>query len=71
MTEYRIYLYIYIRNEMVVEENDKKSTKTLILNIPAELHHEIKAEAAWRNITIRRYVLQALLQKMKRDKEFK
>ena len=54
----------------ITEYEEEKLTKRLILDIPKELHHEIKSQAAWRNITIRRYVLQALLWRMEHDKKF-
>lgn len=45
-------------------------TKRLTIEIPEDLHKEIKVEAAFRNITIRKYVLQAVLERMKQDKKY-
>lgn len=44
--------------------------KRLVIEISEELHKEIKTEAAFRNITIRKYVLQAVLERMKQDKQY-
>jgi hypothetical protein len=42
--------------------------KRLTLDIPELFHSEIKAQAAWRNTTIRKYVIAAIAEKMKKDK---
>ena len=48
----------------------EKASKILIINVPKEIHSEIKAQAAWRNITMRQYVLQAILERMRQDKKY-
>ena len=50
--------------------NKAKAVKILILEIPKDLHLEIKAQALWRNITLRKYVIQAILERMKRDEKY-
>lgn len=45
--------------------------KMLIVQIPQELHAEIKALSAYRNVTIRQFVIRALLEKIDKEKEFR
>jgi hypothetical protein len=45
--------------------NDKR----LVVEIPLELHQDIKIRAIFRNITLRKWVLIAMLEQIKREKE--
>jgi hypothetical protein len=47
----------------------KRSGKRLIADIPEHVHHKIKALAAWKNITIRKYILQAILIQITQDEK--
>lgn len=49
---------------------DKKTTKRLVVEITPELHGEIKSMAAWRGTTYRKYIIQAVLERLKRDKDY-
>ncbi len=42
--------------------------KRLAVDLPIELHNEIKAQAAYRNASIRKYVIAAIVEKIKQDK---
>ena len=48
----------------------RKSRKRLIINIPDELHSHIKERASHRYMSITGYVLQALVEKILREKQF-
>ena len=45
--------------------------KRLLLDISATLHTQIKQEALYRNETIKQYVLEAIVERMKRDSNYK
>jgi predicted HicB family RNase H-like nuclease len=42
----------------------------LSIDIPPELHVEIKSQAAFKGITIRKYVIRAILEKIKKDRHY-
>jgi hypothetical protein len=42
----------------------------LTIEIPESLRSEIKAQAAFKNITIKRYLIQAFVEKIKKDKQY-
>ena len=44
--------------------------KYILFEIPEELHKKLKISAAERNITMRRYILQALLARFKQEALF-
>lgn len=44
------------------------NAKRLIAEIPDEIHTQVKAQAALKNISIRKYVLLALLDMLKKEK---
>jgi len=48
---------------------DKK--KYLLIEIPIKLHKRLKIAAAERCITMRKYVLQSIIQKIHKDDEYK
>ena len=41
----------------------------LVADIPQSIHQEIKSRSAWYNISMRKYILQAIMERIKRDKE--
>jgi hypothetical protein len=45
-------------------DNELIGTKRLLLCVGRDLHAEVKSRAALRNVTIQKYLLQALLEKM-------
>lgn len=49
----------------------KPKQKRLTLEIPEELHAKIKIEAIFVNITLRKYVMRAIIEKIQRDKVFR
>lgn len=44
--------------------------KRLTIELPPELHAEVKSRAAYRNISIRTYVLRALKDKINNEKKY-
>lgn len=44
-----------------------KKSKRLVADIPEELHKEIKIQAMLRNITVRKYVMRAIIEKLNYD----
>jgi hypothetical protein len=52
------------------DNNPKVVIKVLYIEMPEDLHREIKAQALWRNITTRKYVLEAIIDRMKRDEKY-
>lgn len=44
--------------------NDKR----LVVEIPLELHQDIKVRAVFRNITLRKWVLLAIIEQIKQEK---
>jgi hypothetical protein len=49
---------------------EKKKKKFFIFEIPEELRQMIKIKSATSNITMRRFVLRAILEKIKRDESY-
>ena len=47
-----------------------KVTQLLVIEIPKDLHRIIKTQALFRNITIRKYIIQAVIERMKRDEKY-
>lgn len=47
---------------------DKKNR--LIADVSAELHKEIKMLAAWKNMSIKQYLIQALTKQINEDKKY-
>ena len=43
--------------------------KRLVIEIAKDLHHDIKMRALFKNITVRKYVIIAVLEQIKKDKE--
>ena len=50
--------------------NKNKETKRLIAEIPLTLHKEVSIQGILRGISIKEYVLQAILEKIARDESF-
>lgn len=55
-----------------MEEKKKRSdtSKMLTIEFSLDLHREIKKRAAERNVTIRRYVTQAILSRIATEKQY-
>jgi len=51
-------------------EKETPNTKRLVIELPSALHQKIKEQALWRHITVRKYVLQAILMRMKNDEQY-
>lgn len=47
-----------------------KISQMLVIEIPKDLHYEIKKQALYRGITIRKYIIQAVIERMKRDEKY-
>lgn len=50
---------------------DRKSPKRLVVDLPEGIHTEIKKLALERGITMRRWVLRALIDKIKKESQYK
>ncbi len=48
-----------------------KGLKKLQIDIPEDLHSDIKIWATWKNMTIKKYVLQAIMEKMAHDEQYR
>jgi predicted HicB family RNase H-like nuclease len=51
-------------------KKEKSPLKRMITEIPHEIHHEIKLHALLKNMTIRQYVMQAVIEKIRKDREY-
>lgn len=49
---------------------DKKKLKRLAVNLPSDIHAKIKLASVKRNITITKWVMRAIFQKLVHDKKF-
>lgn len=48
----------------------KKLIKQLIVEIPEELHYEIKKQAVFKHTTIKQYVIESLIEKIKKEAKY-
>lgn len=48
----------------------KSQNKRLSIDIPLELHKEIKKRALFVNITLRKWVIRAIIEKMKQEDKY-
>lgn len=44
-------------------------TKRLVADISIELHNDIKTQASYRGVTIHRYIMEAILERLLKDKK--
>lgn len=44
--------------------------KRLVADIPLELHNEVKKQAMFINITLRKWIVRAIIEKIQRDKKY-
>lgn len=51
-------------------DNIKEDIKVLYIEISESLHKDIKVRAATRNISLKNYVLQAILSKIAEEKKY-
>ena len=49
-------------------EEETKTRKRLILNVEPEIHQKIKIQAAKRNMTMSKYILQCLIWRLQGEK---
>lgn len=55
--------------ESIIEESQKK-TDRVVIQVPTNIHAEIKARAAIRGITMRKYVLRAIMEMIRKEKTY-
>lgn len=55
---------------MELVEKQRKTPKRLLIELPEEWHQEIKVSAANKNISIKTYVLRAVIKQIKEDKQY-
>jgi hypothetical protein len=61
-------LYPGLLTSKTLESIEKQTDRRLVVEIKPELHQDIKLRAVFRNITIRKWVLIAILEQIKREK---
>lgn len=54
----------------IIKKVDKTATKRLLMDIPVVLHRQIKEWALYRNTSIKQYVIEAIIERMKKDTLF-
>jgi predicted HicB family RNase H-like nuclease len=52
------------------EREGMETKKRLVAEIPPEIHKEIKIQAAFGNMTMRKWVIRAIIEKIQRDKKY-
>jgi len=45
----------------------EKKIKRLVVDIEESLHNQIKMQALWRSSTIKKYIIESILERMKKD----
>lgn len=55
---------------MEITPSGRKSPKRLLIDIPDQLHEEIKKRAATRNITMRKWVIRAVMRVIEEEKKY-
>jgi hypothetical protein len=53
-----------------LEIKKRKGPKRVIFTIPEGLHKEMKIRCVLKNVSITKYILQAVLEKLERDKRY-
>jgi predicted HicB family RNase H-like nuclease len=53
-----------------MQEIEKEKNKRLALDISEKLHAEIKSKAAYSNISMKAYILRAVIEKMEYEKRY-
>jgi len=51
-------------------KDQNKTTQRLGLEIPKEIHSDIKVRASTRGISITKYVMRAIMEQIKKDKSY-
>lgn len=54
----------------MVLANKRKTPKRLLINISEELHKNIKMRATFRNVSIKDYVIQAVIERIVKEKQY-
>lgn len=49
---------------------DLKKLKRLIAEIPEDLHRDIKMRATLMNITIKQYIIQSIVEKIQKERQY-
>jgi len=59
-------------DELIHEKKERKNKAIarLVIDIPSVIHQEVKKMAAFQGITIRRYVCQAVVEKLRNDHKY-
>lgn len=57
-----------MKNEEI--KTDKVIPKRLIVDMPQSLHHEIKTQASWRNMSIKKYIIETIIERIKKDAKY-
>lgn len=55
---------------MVREKKVKLPVKFIILEVPEDLHYQIKQQALFRHGSMKKYVLESIIERMKRDEKY-
>lgn len=53
-----------------MEEKESKK-KRILIDVSEQFHYDLKVECAYLNCTIKEYVLQAIAQRIKKDREYR
>lgn len=53
-----------------MDPRPRRRVKRLIADIPEDLHNQVKAQAAFKNMSLTRYIMQALFEKLAKDKQY-
>lgn len=67
-----VYMYKLINVHCISEGNmnKEKTIKRLIIEVPADTHKVIKLKATERNISIRAWVSRAIVEQLKKEKQY-
>jgi len=53
-----------------MKKTEENASTRFLITLPKEVHRQIKLRSAFRNITMRMYVLHAILERMKTDAKY-
>jgi hypothetical protein len=59
-----------IKEAKMKQDKQIVDIQRMVIDLSVELHHKVKTEALFRNITMKRYVIEAILERIKRDKKY-
>lgn len=55
----------------MVDENHSKTQKRFIFNLSKDLHAQIKSRAAYRNISMRKWIIRAIYDAIKKEDQYR